>query len=92
MRNNIKIKSIAQQIVNGFLTEQGPLLTSAIMAVIQVLRENPDKYAIIFDNTKYYNSSEYYEGLLEVASSFLKILSSQMADKTMVVAATIKGE
>ncbi|MBV9177778.1 MAG: hypothetical protein JO297_12150 [Nitrososphaeraceae archaeon] len=31
IRNNIKIKSIAEQVVNGFLTEQRPQLTSAIM-------------------------------------------------------------
>ncbi|HEY6885352.1 MAG TPA: hypothetical protein VI278_15060 [Nitrososphaeraceae archaeon] len=45
------------------MTEQGSLLTSAIIAVVQALRENPDKYAIIFDNSKYDNSSEYHEAL-----------------------------
>jgi hypothetical protein len=45
------------------LTEQGSLLTSAIIAVVQALRENPDKYAIIFDNSNYDNSSEYHEAL-----------------------------
>jgi len=30
------------------LAEQGPLLTSAVIAVVQALRVNPDKYAIIF--------------------------------------------
>ena len=39
------IRSIAQQIVNRLLAEQGALLTSAIIAVVQALRENPDKYA-----------------------------------------------
>jgi len=56
------------------------------MSVVQALRENPDRYAIIFDNTKYDDSSEYHEGLLEVARSFMKILSRQMVDKTMVAA------
>jgi hypothetical protein len=69
-----------------FLTEQGSLLTSAIIAVVQALRENPDKYAIIFDNSNYDNSSEYHEALWEVASSFLNILSNQIVDKTKVAA------
>jgi hypothetical protein len=49
-RNYLKIKSIAEQIVYGLLAEQGALLTSAIMAVVQALRVNPDKYSIIFDS------------------------------------------
>ena len=88
----LKIKSIAEQIVNRLLTEQGPLLTSVIIAVVQALRVNPDKYAIIFGDSEYDNNSEYHEGLLEVASSFLKMLSWQMVDKTMVAAAAVKGE
>jgi hypothetical protein len=60
--------------------------STAIMSVVQALRENPDRYAIIFDNTKYDDSSEYHEGLLEAARSFMKILSRQMVDKTMVAA------
>jgi hypothetical protein len=55
------------------------------MTVIQALRENPDKYTIIFDNTKYDdNNNEYLEVLRELASSFLKILLRRMVDKTMV--------
>jgi hypothetical protein len=42
------------------------------MAVIGALRINPDKYAIIFDNTKYDNNVYLHE---LVASSFLRILS-----------------
>ena len=36
----------------------------------------------------YYN--EYHEGILEIAKGFLKILSSQLVDNTMVAA--VKGE
>ena len=61
----LKIRGIAEQNVNGLLAEQGPLLTSAIIAVVQALRVNPDKYAIIFGDSEYDNSSEYHEGLLE---------------------------
>ncbi|HET7285620.1 MAG TPA: hypothetical protein VFI70_13130 [Nitrososphaeraceae archaeon] len=66
-------------------------MTSALIAVVEALRLNPDKYNIIFDNSEYDNNSEYLEGLLEVAKSFLKILSTQIVDKTMVAVAGVKG-
>jgi hypothetical protein len=47
---------------------------------------NPDRYAIIFGNNEYDDSSQYREGLLEIASSFLKMLSIQIVDKTMIAA------
>jgi hypothetical protein len=50
----LKIKSIAEEHVNRFLTEQDGLLTSALLAVVESLRLNPDRYAIIY-NTKYDN-------------------------------------
>jgi chromosome segregation ATPase len=85
-RTYLRIRTIAEQIVNRLLAEHGALLTSAIIAVVHALRENPDRCAIIFDNTKYHNTNnEYLEALREVASSFLKILS-QMLDNTMVAA------
>jgi hypothetical protein len=56
------------------------------------LRVNPDKYIIIFDNGEYDNRSEYDEALLEIASSFLKILLRQMVDKTIVAAAVVGEE
>jgi hypothetical protein len=75
------------------LAECGALLTSAIIIVVQALRVNPDKYAIIFDNTKYDdNNNEYLEALQEIASSFPNTLSRQMVYKTMVAAAAaMKG-
>jgi Lhr-like helicase len=91
-REYLMIRSIAEQIVNTLLAECGALLTSAIVAVVEALRVNPDKYAIIFDNTKYDDNNEYLEALREVASSFLNTLSRQMVDKTMVAAAAMKGE
>ena len=89
----LEIRSIAEQIVNRLLAEHGALLTSAIIAIVQALRVNPDKYNIIFDDTKYDdNNNEYHEVLLEIANSFLKVLSRQMVDKRMVLAAAMKGE
>ena len=43
-RKYLKIRGIAEQIVNRLLAEEGPLLTSAIIAVVQALRVNPDKF------------------------------------------------
>ncbi|HET7391861.1 MAG TPA: hypothetical protein VFJ51_13650 [Nitrososphaeraceae archaeon] len=48
----LKIKSIAKEVVNGLLTEQDTLLDLALNAVIEALRMNPDRYAIIY-NSKY---------------------------------------
>ncbi|MBV9668359.1 MAG: hypothetical protein JO327_09540 [Nitrososphaeraceae archaeon] len=42
-------------------------------------------------NTKYDDNNEYLHALVEVASSFLKILLYRMIDKTMV-AAVVRGE
>ena len=84
-RSYLEIRSIAEQIVNMLLAEHGALLTSAIIAVVHALRENPDRFAIIFDNSEYDNANNvYHEGLLEVAKSFLKVLTNQIVDKTMV--------
>jgi hypothetical protein len=62
---------------------------------------SPDTYAIIY-NSKYDNNDNvsastftkpldyyydiYHEGLIELAKGFLKILSSQLVDETMIAA------
>jgi hypothetical protein len=90
-------------------------LDLALKAVIEALRMNPDRYAVI-NNSKYddncsifdsgsniataissspytikpQNHDHYYdlyrEGILEIANSFLKILTNQIVDNTMVAA------
>ena len=60
-RTYLEIRIIAEQIVFGLLAEHGALLTSTINADVQALRENPDKYNIIFDDTKYDNTLKRYE-------------------------------
>jgi hypothetical protein len=47
----LEIKGIAEELVNRLLTEQGGLLTSALLAVVEALRLNPDRCAVIYDNT-----------------------------------------
>lgn len=60
----LKIKDIAEEVVNRLLTDRESLLTSALIAVVEALRMNSDRYAIIYDG-KYdsddnvYNSSTY---------------------------------
>jgi hypothetical protein len=117
----LQIKDVAKEHVNRLLTEQETLLDLALNAVIEALRMNPDRYAIIY-NSKYdsddnddnvsdssstttapilsscstYSSStkpyqnyyynKYHEGLLELAKGFLKILTNQIVDKTIVAA------
>jgi chorismate mutase len=48
----LKIKDIAEEHVNRLLTEEETLLDLALNAVIEALRMNPDRYAVIY-NSKY---------------------------------------
>ncbi|HEY6883430.1 MAG TPA: hypothetical protein VI278_05265 [Nitrososphaeraceae archaeon] len=68
-RKYLEIRGIAEQIVNRLLAEQGALLTSAIMAVIQALRENPNRHDIIFDTSEIGNGLG--SGCGNITSSFL---------------------
>jgi hypothetical protein len=51
-KNYLKIKNIAEEVVDRLLVERKSLLTSALVAVIEALRMNPDRYAVIY-NSKY---------------------------------------
>jgi endonuclease III-like uncharacterized protein len=112
----LQIKGIAEEVVDRILKERKSLLTSALIAVVEALRMNPDRYAVIYnskydDNDSIFDSSnsttssaisslhshstkvtpnhyynKYCEGILEIANSFLKILTNQIVDKTMVAA------
>ena len=46
----LQIKSIAEEVVDRLLAERKSLLTSALVAVIEALRMNPDRYAVIYDS------------------------------------------
>ena len=99
------MKGVAEEHVKRLLTEEQSLLDLALKAVIEALRMNPDKYAVIYDSkydsndnvststfTKPQNHyyDKYHEGLVELAKGFFNILSSQLVDNTMVAA--VKGE
>jgi tetratricopeptide (TPR) repeat protein len=114
----LQIKGIAEEVVDRLLKERKSLLTSALIAVVEALRMNPDRYAVIY-NSKYDNNNEsifesitgavaisssnfhskvnqncyyneYHEGILEIASSLLKMLLNQLVDTTRVAA--VKGQ
>jgi hypothetical protein len=110
----LQTKRVAEEVVGRLLAERKSLLYSALVAVVEALRINPDRYAVIY-NSKYDNNdtasdssgtaavislppkshenyyyNEYHEGILEIANSFLKILTNQVVDNTMVAA--VKGE
>ena len=46
----LQIKGIAEEVVDRFLAERKSLLNSALVAVVEALRMNPDRYAIIYDS------------------------------------------
>ena len=48
----LKIKSIAEEVVDRLLAERKSLLSSALVAVVEALRMNPDRYSVIY-NSKY---------------------------------------
>lgn len=48
----LQIKRMAEEIVDRLLAERKSLLTSALVAVVEALRMNPHRYAVIY-NSKY---------------------------------------
>jgi hypothetical protein len=56
-----KVKSIAEQVVNRFLTDEETLLELALKVVIEALRMNPDRCAVIY-NSKYDNDDNVPNG------------------------------
>jgi DNA-binding CsgD family transcriptional regulator len=59
-RRYLKIKDVAEEHVNRLLREQQSLLDLALNAVIEALRMNPDKYAIIY-NSKYEDKDNIFD-------------------------------
>jgi chorismate mutase len=57
----LKIKGIAEEVVDRLLKERKSLLSSALIAVVEALRMNPDRYAVIY-NSKYDNNESFLDG------------------------------
>ena|SRR5438093_12395322 len=91
----LKIKDVVEEHVKRLLTDEESLLDLALKAVIEALRMNPDRYAVIY-NSKYdsndnvststftkpqdYYYNKYHEGFVELAKGFFNILSSSLVD------------
>ncbi|MGA9171471.1 MAG: hypothetical protein WBZ20_15135 [Nitrososphaeraceae archaeon] len=43
------------------MIDKGTLLTSAILAVVEGLRMNPDRHPIIFNNSKFDNNHNIFD-------------------------------
>ena len=79
----LKIKSVAEEVVDRLLAERKSLLSSALIAVVEALRMNPDRYAVIYiikydNNDNVSNSSSTTTAPISSSSStsyFYKTLS-----------------
>jgi hypothetical protein len=67
-RKYLEIKSIVEELVDRLLTEQGGLLTSALLAVVEALRLNPDRNAVIY-HTKHDNNDSSDTAVVKVPNS-----------------------
>jgi chorismate mutase len=71
------IKGIAEEVVERLLAERKSLLTSALIAVVEALRMNPDRYAIIYNSKNDYNNS-----LFDSSTTDITILSTHISTNT----------
>jgi chorismate mutase len=71
----LQIKSIAEEVVDRLLAERKSLLSSALVAVVEALRMNPDRYDVIYDS-KYDNDDNIFDSnnntILSISSSSSK--------------------
>jgi chromosome segregation ATPase len=67
----LQIKIIAEQVVDILLAERKSLLTSALIAVVEALRMNPDRYPVIYD-IKYDNNNSILDNITPSTSTSIK--------------------
>lgn len=75
----LKIKSVAEEVVDRLLAERKSLLSSALIAVVEALRMNPDRYAVIY-NTIYDNDDSSSLEILRQDREIREWFSSWIAD------------
>jgi predicted transcriptional regulator len=80
----LKVKSIAEEVVNRLLTEEEPLLDLALKAVIEALRMNPDRYKIIY-NKKYDNNDNVFDNIMGTTASAVISSSSPYTSSTSIM-------
>jgi hypothetical protein len=80
----LKVKTIAEEVVNRLLTEQEPLLNLALKAVIEALRMNPDRYVVIY-NSKYDNNDNVFDNTMGTTASAAISSSSPYTSSTSIM-------
>jgi hypothetical protein len=70
----LQIKSIAEEVVDRILKERKSQLTSALIAVVEALGMNLDRYAVIY-NSKYDNNDNIFDS--SIGTTVTAIASSQ---------------
>jgi hypothetical protein len=73
----LQIKRLAKEVVDRLLAERKSLLTSALIAVVEALRINPDRYAIIYNSKNDNNNS-----LFDSSTTDITILSTHISTNT----------
>jgi DNA-binding CsgD family transcriptional regulator/chorismate mutase len=64
----LQIRSIAEEVVDRLLAERKSLLSSALVAVVEALRMNPDRYAVIYDS-KYDDNCSIFDSDSNIATA-----------------------
>jgi chorismate mutase len=64
----LQIRSIAEEVVDRLLAERKSLLSSALIAVVEALRMNPDRYAVIY-NSKYDDNCSFFDSDSNIATA-----------------------
>ncbi|HET7149112.1 MAG TPA: hypothetical protein VFI73_11490 [Candidatus Nitrosopolaris sp.] len=57
----LKVKGIAEEIVNRLLTDEESFLNLALNGVVEALRMNPNSYEVIFNNGRYENDGSVFD-------------------------------
>jgi hypothetical protein len=94
----VRIKNVAFECVNRFFLhalrepDKKGLLSIVLSAVIETLRQNPERYNIIFGNNSENNNQgnnintntyEQQDAVLEVSAKLSKVLIDQLVNQTM---------
>jgi hypothetical protein len=90
----LQIKSMAEQVVDRLLAERKSLLSSALVAVVEALRMNPDRYAVIYNSKCDNNDCNVFESsnnTADISSSMLLLIPIVLKSlKTTITMNTMK--
>jgi hypothetical protein len=86
-----KVKTIAEEQLNRFWSQalkepdKKIVLSIVLRSVIEALRQQPERYNIIFGNNNYNNIYEQQDAVLEVSNRVSKALIERFVNQTMVI-------